>query len=112
MGRPVGTPEQFRWLKGIVGAILVLNVADALLTVFWVQQGRAEELNPFLRSLVHQQPALFVAAKFCLAALGAWLLWRLRKHRLAVVGLFLLFLAYYWVVAYHLFRSTPWFLAG
>ena len=112
MGRPVGTPEQFRWLKIVVGAILALNLADALLTLFWVHEGRARELNPLLRTLVNDHPALFVAAKFCLVALGAWVLWRLRKNRLAVVGLFLLFLAYYWVVAYHLLRSTPWLLAG
>ncbi len=33
----VGTPEHFRWLHGIVKAVLVLNLLDALFTLLWVR---------------------------------------------------------------------------
>jgi len=34
--------------------------------------------------------------------LGSVLLWRLRTRRLAVIAIFIGFLAYYWVIVYHL----------
>ena len=98
----IGTEEHFRWLKGIVVVILVLNVADAVLTLVAVARGYAYEANPLLAPLVHGYPYLFAVGKFLLVSLGAWLLWRLRRHPLAVVFLFVAFLAYYWLLIFHL----------
>jgi len=98
----VGTPRQFRWLGGIVVAVLVLNLADALLTLHWIGAGRATEANPVLRQLAHHHPAWFVMAKTSLVGLGSWLLFRLRRRALAVMAIFVAFVAYYLVFLYHL----------
>lgn len=100
--RRIGTVEQFRLLGNIVRAILVLNVFDALATLMWVYSGQATEANPMMEYLVHEVPVLFVLVKFTLVFLGSWLLWIRRKNALAVVSIFVAFLAYYGVVLYHL----------
>ena len=41
----VGTSEHFRWLRGIVVAVLVLNRLDAVFTLLWVEAGLALEAN-------------------------------------------------------------------
>lgn len=100
--RKIGTLQHFRWLRGIILTILLLNVIDAGLTLRWIQGGYATEANPMMEVLAHDYPLLFVIVKFVLVALGAYLLWRLRKRRLAIVSIFLAFLAYYCVLLYHL----------
>ncbi len=98
----VGTPKQWRWLRNIVFAILALNFADAVLTLFWVSRGLAREANPLLRHLIATSPLLFVFVKVALVGLGSWLLWRLRRRPFAVVAIFIAFLAYYWLLVYHI----------
>ena len=100
--RSIGTHEHFRWLRKIVWAILILNVFDAFLTLFWVYTGRATEANPAMEVLVHEYPVLFVVVKFSLVLLGSLLLWRFRRRRLSVVAIFLAFMVYYAVLLYHL----------
>ena len=98
----VGTPKQFRWLHGIVKAIIVLNVLDAIFTLIWIQAGLADEANVLLQDLVSNHTILFMVVKLVLVSLGSFLLWRCRKQPLAVVGLFFVFLAYYYILLYHL----------
>lgn len=98
----IGTAEHMRWLGGIVKAILVMNVLDAFMTLVWVYSGRAVEANLFIADLVHNYPRAFVAVKLTLVAFGSFVLWRLRKRPLAVVSIFAAFLAYYFLVIYHL----------
>jgi hypothetical protein len=110
----VGTPEQWRWVRNIVFTILALNLADAVLTLLWVSRGLAREANPLLRHLITTSPLLFVAVKVALVGLGSWLLWRLRRRPFAVVAIFIAFLAYYWLLVYHIgflsVLSTRFFL--
>lgn len=98
----VGTRQHLRWLNGIVKAIVVLNGLDALLTLFWVRAGLAQEANVFLRDLVDNHAILFVSAKIALVSLGSLLLWKYRRHPFAVVGLFAVFLVYYAILLHHL----------
>ena len=97
----IGTPQHFRWLEGIVRAVLLLNLADALFTLLWIRGGLAAEANPLLFELAHRQPASFVAAKLTLVGLGSWLLWRQRHRPLAVIAIFVAFLAYYALLLAH-----------
>jgi hypothetical protein len=97
----VGTQEHFRWLEGIVKVTLVLNLLDALFTLAWVWAGLAREANPLLDELVHGHPIAFVAAKLGLVGLGSLLLWRLRHRPLAVIAMFVAFLAYYALLLVH-----------
>jgi hypothetical protein len=98
----IGTPEQFRWLEGILRAVVILNLVDAVLTLLWVHSGLAHEANPLLEQMVHQRAVVFVVVKLILVSTGVWLLWQRRQHPLAVVGLFASFLLYYGVLLHHL----------
>lgn len=98
----IGTHQHFVWLGGIVRAVIVLNVLDAVLTLVWVYTGQATEANPMMEVLVHEHPALFVVVKFTLVFFGTWLLWRQRKRATAVVAIFGAFLVYYALLLYHL----------
>jgi hypothetical protein len=98
---PVGTPEHFRWLQGIVKTVLVLNLLDAIFTLVWVRFGFAREANLMIDRLVERHAVAFVAVKLGLVGMGSWLLWQRRHHATAVVAIFIAFLAYYLVLLYH-----------
>ncbi len=102
----VGTPEQIRWLTGIAKTILALNGLDAIFTLVWVHAGLAHEANFLLRDLVIDHPILFVLVKLVLVSAGSYLLWRYRRRPSAVIGLFLAFLTYYFILIYHLQYSS------
>lgn len=98
----IGTIQHFRWLRNIVFAILILNVLDAVFTIIWISLGLATEANPFMAEVAHNDPGLFITVKFLLVGFGSFLLWRQRKRPGAVIGIFVVFLAYYFVLLYHL----------
>ncbi len=102
----VGTPQHFRWLYGIVKAVLVLNLLDALFTLWWVRTGLAVEANALFADLVSERPIMFVLAKLGLVSLGSIVLWLRRHHPLAVIAIFGAFLVYYLVLLYHLRFSS------
>jgi hypothetical protein len=102
----IGTDQHYAWLDGIVKAMIVLNLLDAVFTLFWVQAGLAKEANAVMRLLVNEHALLFVVAKLALFSLGSLLLWRLRGHALAVVALFVAFVLYYLVLLQHLAFSS------
>jgi len=98
----IGTPEQFRWLLGIVKVVLALNLLDAIFTLTWINAGLAREANPLLADIVREQPVAFAVVKLSLVAGGSLLLWRYRTRPLAVVGIFLAFFVYYLLLLYHI----------
>ena len=98
----VGTPRQFGWLHGIVQALLLLNLFDAMMTLGWIAAGQAYEANPLLAELAHNRPVLFALAKTTLVSLGCVLLWRQRHRPVAVIGIFAGFMVYYLLALYHL----------
>jgi hypothetical protein len=98
----IGTPEQFRWLLGIVKVILALNLLDAIFTLIWINAGLAREANPLLAEIVRDHPVGFSVVKLGLVMGGSWLLWRYRFRPLAVVGIFVAFLVYYLLLLYHI----------
>jgi len=98
----IGTPQQFRWLLGIVKVVLTLNLLDAIFTLIWINSGLAREANPLLEQIVQEHPLGFAIAKLGLVTAGSWLLWRYRSRPLAVVGIFVAFLVYYLILLYHI----------
>jgi Domain of unknown function (DUF5658) len=98
---PVGTPQHFRWLHGIVKTVLVLNLLDALFTLVWVRFGFAREENLMIDRLVESYAFAFFGVKLGLVGMGSWLLWQRRDHATAVVAIFIAFLTYYLVLLYH-----------
>jgi len=103
---PIGTAKEFRWLRVIVVLIIVLNILDAIFTLFWVNAGLAKEANVLMRYLVHNHPFAFVAVKFSLVLLGTYILWRNRFNRMAVLGMFVIFIIYYALLLHHLSFSS------
>ena len=101
-GFRIGTPDHFRWLHGIVKSILVLNLVDAVLTLFWVRSGYATEANTLIDELVNEHALVFVLIKLALVGMGSWVLWNRRRSPAAVVGIFVAFMTYYWILLYHL----------
>ncbi len=98
----IGTPEQFRWLLGIVKVVLALNLLDAIFTLIWINAGLAREANPLLAEIVRDHPVGFALVKLGLVAGGSFLLWHYRSRPLAVVGIFAAFLVYYLLLLYHI----------
>lgn len=104
----IGTAEQYSWLLSILKALLLLNLLDAIFTLWWVGTGAAVEANALLRDLVVDHPMHFVLTKLGLVSFGSLLLWRLRQHPLAVIAIFGAFFVYYLVLLHHLrFWSGP-----
>ncbi len=98
----IGTAQHFRWLSAIVKWVLVLNLIDAILTLFWVRAGFAREANTLIDELVNEHALVFVLVKLSLVGMGSLLLWRQRHSWLAVVSIFTAFVTYYLVLLYHL----------
>ena len=98
----LGSPEHFKWLQGIVKFILVLNLFDAIFTIFWFYAGLAREKNPLLSELLLDYPVIFAIVKFMLVSLGSALLWRYRYRPSAIIAIFVAFMAYYALLIYHI----------
>ncbi|MFQ6024352.1 MAG: DUF5658 family protein [Acidiferrobacterales bacterium] len=98
----IATPQQLVWLDGVVKAVIVLNLLDIVFTLVWVGAGRAQETNLLLNNLVANHPIMFALVKIGLVSLGSFLLWKHRGHPFAVVGIFSIFVVYYFVLLYHL----------
>ena len=98
----VGTAEHFGWLQGIVKAVLVLNLLDALFTLVWVRSGLAREANPLIDQLANEHAVGFVLVKLALVSLGSWLLWQHRERPAAVIAIVAAFLTYYLILLYHI----------
>lgn len=86
----------------VVRTLLVLNLLDAIFTVFWLEAGVATEANPLMDTLLQWGPVPFVLGKTLLVSAGSYLLWHRRRRPLSVIGIMVLFLAYYWLLLYHL----------
>jgi len=91
----LATPRHLIWLDGLVKAVIVLNLLDVVFTLIWVGAGHAEEANLLLVNLVREHPVAFVLTKISLVSLG-----------LAVVGIFSIFMVYYFVLLYHLHYTS------
>ncbi len=98
----VGHPREFHWLGGIVKALQILNLLDAVFTLFWVSTGLAKETNVLLQNLVSEDPVLFVVVKISLVSLGSFLLRSRRTRPTAVIALIFVFIVYYYVLLVHL----------
>ena len=98
----LGTPQQIRWLNGIIVAIVVMNLLDLLFTLAWARLGLMQEINILMEHLLHNSPFLFALVKIALVSLGLTLIWRYRRHPVSVVGLFSVFTVYYSVLLHHI----------
>ncbi|MGD8587798.1 MAG: DUF5658 family protein [Chromatiales bacterium] len=102
MNELVSSLEEYDGLKGVVAAVVVLNMLDGVLTIGWIEFGRAVELNPLMDYLLGTHPVLFIFIKMLLVCLGILLLWRLRARASAVISIYVCLAVYSSVLLYHL----------
>jgi hypothetical protein len=93
-------------LKVVVASILVMNLVDAAFTIGWTSAGLATEANPLLDDVLARSPVLFMIAKLALVSLGIFLLFRLRRRRLALAGLVACSCVYASLLVYHVTRLS------
>ena len=79
---------------------------DALFTLCAVQGGYATEANPLMDVLLSRDPLAFVLLKHLLVSLALVLLWRMRWHRWARLGLWTAAPAYSLLLAYHVMMAS------
>jgi len=88
-------------LFAAAAVLLVLNLADALFTLTFLQLGLAHEANPLMRIAYESSPMGFMLLKLSIVHGGTGLLW---LHRSSPAGRFALHagvLLYAAIVAYH-----------
>jgi hypothetical protein len=92
----------YSWLLVAGAAVVILNLLDAMFTIFYIRSGVAVESNPLMDQALTASPVLFMIAKLGLVSLGVMLLWRLRDHRAARFGLVATSTVYMTLLVYHL----------
>jgi hypothetical protein len=98
----IPTTSLDRKLEKVIGLTLVLNLIDAILTIFVVGMGLAIEKNPLMNGLLSRSPVLFVVVKLLLVSFGVILLWRFRHSRMAIGGIFFVFSTYVLIFLWHI----------
>ena len=79
----------------LLAVIWLLAMADLFFTIWAHIFTPFMELNPFARGLLHHnQLTVLIASKVALTGFGTAIFWRLRQHRMAELGLWLVAVAY------------------
>jgi hypothetical protein len=68
-------------LLAVAVGILLLNVADAFLTLLLLQSGGAGEVNPLMAVLIYRSVAVFAALKIAATSVGIILMVILARYR-------------------------------
>lgn len=82
--------------------LFLLNLFDAVLTLFWVRNGLAPEGNHLMASLLDIGDFPFLAVKIAVGGLTAFVLWYWSNFRLAKIGLGLALTVYAGLMGVHL----------
>lgn len=88
-------------LFAAAAALLVLNLADAVFTLTFLQLGVAREANPLMRLAYEASPVGFMLVKLSIVHGGTWLLWLHRSSSAGRLALNAGVLLYAAIVAYH-----------
>lgn len=82
--------------------LFVLNLVDAVLTIYWVRNGFATEGNHLMATLLDIGNVPFLLVKIAMGAVAAIVLWRWRELRLAKYGLALALAIYISLMGVHI----------
>ena len=82
--------------------LVVLNIIDALATVYFVSNGYAEELNPLMAAWLELGNIPFLFVKLFFTSLGIGFLWYSRKHKLAHILTAILLVVYIVIATVHI----------
>lgn len=81
--------------------LFLLNLLDAVLTIYWVHNGVAAEGNHLMASVLDAGYVPFLAVKLTIGAIAAMVLWHWGNLRLARFGLAFALAAYISVMGVH-----------
>ncbi len=87
-------------VKGII-LLFTLNLADALLTLFWVKNGFASEGNHLMARLLEINDLAFLSVKIGIGLVAAVVLYRFAHLKLAKYGLTLALTIYIGLMGIH-----------
>jgi hypothetical protein len=90
--------------------LLLCNVLDAAFTLCAVQWGYATEANPLMAILLSRDPLHFVLIKHLVVSMAVLLLWRMRWHKLARLGMWTTAPAYSLLLVYHVMMASSPFV--
>lgn len=93
--------SRLRLIGILLPCVFVLNLADALLTWFWVSRNLATEANPLMAYLLNEGPFWFLLGKMSLVSFGLLLLWKFREARTALPSTLVVFFVYFSILIYH-----------
>ena len=85
--------------------VLLLNIADAILTSAFVGNAVAVEMNPLMGALLEYGIAPFVFVKLLVIVLSLSVLWKYRKKRIARIGAALCVFTYAILICYVIYAS-------
>jgi hypothetical protein len=100
------------WALGAFFAVVLLSVADAWFTLRVIAAGIAEEANPIMEAALNLGPTGFVLLKTLVTVLGAAFLCLHKNWRLGRTCLWIAFLGYAALTAYHLVIQTTFLEAA
>ncbi|MGI8641244.1 MAG: DUF5658 family protein [Pyrinomonadaceae bacterium] len=89
--------------------LFALNFLDAVLTIYWVRNGFAEEGNSLMAKLLDVGDLPFLGVKLLVGAIAAVVFWRWRNLRLAKCGLVLTLVIYIGLMGIHFFTGLSAF---
>ena len=92
-----------RRIRGLLGTMFALIVADGLITNYLMVQGLGTEWNPFLQALAGQEH--FLAIKIAGALISALILWDIYRKRpqLAIISTLFIVVLYMGIVYWNIF---------
>lgn len=93
------TKESIRHLSQIgIGAILLFNLVDIVLTLIYIKFGDVAEYNPIMRVVLDYGVFEFVMIKSALVCFGCYFLNKFRNLFIATLGIYFCFIAYFTTV--------------
>ncbi|MCO6511282.1 MAG: hypothetical protein J5I65_10880 [Aridibacter famidurans] len=81
--------------------LFILNLLDAVLTVYWVRHGYATEGNRLMATLLELGNLPFILVKVAVGVVAAFSFWNWQEFRLARAGLTLALVLYTGVMGVH-----------
>jgi len=99
------TKESIRHLSQIgLGAILLFNLVDIVLTLLYIKFGKVTEDNPLMQVALDYGVFEFIIIKTTLVCFGCYFLNKFRHLFIATLGIYLCFIGYFTTVfAFFLF---------
>lgn len=98
---PVQNVKKF---KLFVVLLNILNIADGLLTQYWLSTGKCYEFNPFM-ALFSNDPICFWVVKLTLVGVLSAFLYKYVERFMARLGIIVLTIVYFSIVVYHIWYS-------